>query len=265
MISGRAGTENLTAYALLHEVWENRLPAEIVAEALQIPIRNVKNQVNYFGDRLGTIVTTLDHVMAQPYPSRSRLTQAKQEAAKTLGISVRQLNRFLTRSGVKPRPESIVQRETASKKATERRRLQRILALDVLKGARTLSEAANHAGVHDRTMRRACDNLPVPVRYPDYGKLLPSTRYAVAKCVEMHGDCEHLSTLVASQINRGNEKQVPQMQAKPLLSIMIAWLEGETDQYDPGFEHFFEKYGLKGRKLPYWEKAALADELRQLL
>jgi len=46
---------------------------------------------------------------------------------------------------------------------------------------------------------------------------------------------------------------------------MIAWLEGETEQYDPGFEHFIKMYGLNDRVLPYWERAALADELRQIL
>lgn len=255
----------MTAYALLHEVWAGRMPVEVAAEALQIPIKSVKNQVGYMGNRLETIVTTLDQLTAKTYSSRTELAQAKVEAAKTLGISVRQLNRFLIRSGSKPRPESIKHREEASKKVSERKRLYRVLALDVLKGAKTLSEAANLANVSERTMRRACESLPIPARYPDYDYLLPSARFALAKCVEMHADCEHLATLVESQINRGKEIQVPQMQAKPLLSIMIAWLEGETDQQDPGFDHFFEKYGLKDRTLPYWERAALSDELRRLL
>lgn len=265
MTTYNRGSESLTAYALLHEVWAGRMPVELAAEALHIPIKNVKNQIGYLGNRLETIVKTLDEVMARSYSSRDELAQAKREAAKNLGISVRQLNRFLIRSGGSPRPESIVKREDASKKAVERKRQQRILALDVLKGAKTLSEAANFAGIHERTMRRACDNLPIPVRYPDFDSLMPALRFALAKCVELNTDCEHLSTLVASQIERGRETQVPQMLAKPLLTIMIAWLEGETDQYDPGFEHFLDKYGLKGRNLPYWEKAALADELRQLL
>lgn len=255
----------LTTYALLHAVWQGHMAPEDAAEALGIPARNVKTQVNYLGERLEGIAQTLDSLTAQSYASRSELAEAKRVAAEKLGVSSRQVNRFLSRSGKKPRPESIVSREKASEAATERKRQHRMLALDVLYGRKTLTEAANLSGRHERSMRRVLEDLPIPARYPEYDLLSPSTRYALAKNVEEMRDCGHLSTLVSAQINRKPGEESPQTVAKPLISMMIGWLEGETDQYDPGYEHFLDFYGLKGVDLRFWEKLALADELRHLL
>lgn len=255
----------LSRYAILHAVWRHHLPAEEAAAALGVPIRIVKTQVNYFGERLEQIAQTLDQITAEKYPSRKALVDAKRKAAETLGVSSRQVNRFLSRAGTQPRPESIKSREGASIAATERLRQQRMLAIDVLYGRKTLTEAANIAGRHERSIRRVLDALPVPVRYPDYDRLTSSTRYALAKNVEENRDSEHLATLVTAQINRGRGQDLPQTVAKPLISLMIGWLEGESDKYDPGFEHFFESYGLKGVELRFWGKLALADELRNLL
>lgn len=255
----------LTTYALLHAVWKGHLSAEDAAASLGIPVRNVKTQVNYLGDRLEGIVKTLDTLTAESYPSRKDLSEAKRAAAVSLGISLRQLNRFLSRSGEMPRPQSIKSREEASIRAVERKREQRLLAIDVLYGRKTLAEAANLAGQHERSLRRATEELKVPVRYPDYGHLSPSLRYALAKNVEESLDSEHLATLVAAQINRKGEKTPASASKKPLIELMIAWLEGETDQYDRGFEHFLGMYGLKGVELRFWEKIALADELKNLL
>lgn len=255
----------LTAYAILHAVQQGHMPLQDAVEALEIPAKNVKMQVTYFGDRLGIITQTLNDLTAKRYETRDDLVEAKRRAAETLGVSVRQVNRFLERAGGKPRPESIKQRENASVKATERQRQHRLLALDVLYGRRTLTEAANISGRHERSIRRVLDELPVPVRYPDYGRLSTSTRYALAKNIEENVGSDHLQTLVNAQINRGNLGKLPQTMPKPLISIMIAWLEGETDQYDPGFEHFMEAYRMGGVELRFWERFALADELRHLL
>ena len=255
----------LTTYALLHAVWRGHLTPEDAAETLGIPIRNVKTQVNYLGDRLEGITQALDALAATSYPSRKALASAKKEAAAKLGISPRQVNRFLKRAGAQPRPESIKQREEASIGATNRRREQRLLAVDVLYGRKTLTEAANLSGRHERSIRRVLDSLPVPVRYPDYELLTTSTRYALAKNIEENRECDHLATLVNAQINRPAMKELPKTTEKPLISLMIAWLEGETTEYDPGFEYFLDHYGLKGVTLHFWEKLALADELRNLL
>lgn len=225
----------------------------------------MKTQVNYLGNRLEQIVKTLDTLVAEPYATRGDLSEAKRRAAESLGVSTRQLNRFLRRSGSKPRPQPILRREQASIQATERKRQQRLLALDVLYGRKTLTKAANLAGLHERSMRRVLDNLPIPARYPDYEHLTASTRYALAKNVEEMRDCSHLATLVNAQIHRKTDKTGSQTLEKPLILLMIGWLEGETDKYDPGFEHFLGLYGLKDVELQFWERPALADELRHLL
>lgn len=255
----------LTTYALLHAVLRGHLAPEDAAEALGIPTRNVKTQVNYFGERLEEISQALDALVATPYSSRTELAEAKRKAAERLGVSPRQLNRFLSRAGAKPRPESIVQREKASIAATDRKRQHRLLALDVLYGRKTLTEAANLAGRHERSMRRVIDGLPIPARYPDFDCLSASTRYALAKNVEENRDSEHLATLVSAQVQRDGLETPTQTVQKPLILLMIAWLEGESDKYDPGFEHFLDFYGLKGVELQFWERLALADELRHLL
>lgn len=255
----------LTTYALLHAVWKGHLPPEDAAEALGIPVRNVKTQVNYLGDRLEGIASTLDNLAEKSYPTRRDLAEAKRAAAENLGITTRQLNRFLARAGARPRPESIKKREEASIAAVERKRELRVLAIDVLYGRKTLTEAANLAGKHERSVRRATEELPVPVRYPDYGRLSPSLRYALAKNIEEMRDSGHLATLVDAQINRKGVVTAPSETKKPLILLLIGWLEGETDQYDRGFDHFLEMYGLKGVELRFWEKVALADELRTLL
>lgn len=225
----------------------------------------MKTQVDYFGNRLEQIVKTLDTLVAESYATRGDLSEAKRRAAESLGVSTRQLNRFLRRSGNKPRPQPILRREQASIQATERKRQQRLLALDVLYGRKTLTKAANLAGLHERSMRRVLDNLPIPARYPDYEHLTASTRYALAKNVEEMRDCSHLATLVNAQIHRKTDKTGSQTLEKPLILLMIGWLEGETDKYDPGFEHFLGLYGLKDVELQFWERPALADELRHLL
>lgn len=256
----------LTTYALLHAVWQGHLPAEDAAEALGIPARNVKTQVNYFGDRLANIAGTLDDLIANSYETRGDLAAAKKRAAEKLGVSARQINRFLNRaSAEKPRPEGILRREKASASASERKRQHRLLALDVLYGRKTLTEAANLAGRHERSIRRVLDDLPIPARYPDYEHLTSSTRYALAKNVEEMRDSTHLATLVNAQLHRTGRETLPETTKKPLIMLMIGWLEGETDQYDPGFEHFLAFYGLKGIELRFWERSALADELRNLL
>jgi hypothetical protein len=255
----------LTAYALLHAVWRGHLSAEDAADALGIPARNVKTQVNYFGDRLEQIAQALDELTAGTYSSRQELAEAKRAVAERLGVSPRQINRFLSRTGLRPRPETIKQREEASAAATDRRRQQRMLALDVLYGRKSLEEAAEVCGRHTRTMRRCVDSLPIPVRYPDFDALTFSTRYALGKNVEDRLSSEHLTTLVDAQLQRGAPRSLPSVTEKPLISLMIAWLEEESDVYDPGFEHFLDFYGLKGRKLTMWERQALADELRNLL
>lgn len=255
----------LTTYALLHAVWQGHIPAEVAAESLGIPVRNVKTQVNYLGDRLDVIAKTLDNLTATPYASRKDLSEAKQKAAVTLGVTPRQVNRFLKRSGGNPRPTPIQEREKASIAAVDRKRQQRQLAIDVLYGRKTLTEAANLAGRHERSLRRVLDDLPIPARFPDYERLTSSTRYALAKNLEENRSSEHLATLVSAQLNRETREALPQTAPKPLISMLIAYLEGETDQYDPGYEHFLDFYGLKGVDLLYWEKAALADELKNLL
>ena len=255
----------LITYALLHAVWQGHMTPEDAAEAPGIPTRNVKTQVNYLGDRLEGIAQTLEALAERHYNSRADLAKAKAEAATKLGISVRQVNRFLKRSGSNPRPAPIINREEASKKASERKREHRLLALDVLYGRKTITEAANLANRHERSIRRVLDDLPIPARYPDYERLTPSTRYALAKSVEENVSSEHLATLVNAQLARGDGESTPQIVEKPLISMLIAWLEGETTRYDPGYEHFLEMYGLKGVDLFYWERMALADELRNLL
>lgn len=255
----------LTAYETLHAVWRGHLSPEDAAAAMGIPAKNVKNQVGYLGGRLEGIAESLDELTARDYPSRADLAQAKREASARLGVTMRQLNRFLRRAGQRPRPRPVLEREKASIEATERKRQQRLLALDVLYGSKTLTEAANLAGRHERSLRRVLDDLPVPVRYPDYDKLTPSTRWALEKNVAANRDSEHLKMLVEAQINRAGQETMPQTVQKPLISMLIAWLEGETEQYDPGYEHFLDLYGLKGVELMFWEKAALADELRNLL
>lgn len=255
----------LTTYAILHAVHQGHLSPEDAANALGIPVRNVKTQVQYFGERLKDIAATLDDLTAKPYPSRGDLAAAKQRAAKKLGVSARQINRFLGRTGAKPRPESIIKREEASEKATERKRQHRLLAIDVLYGRKTLTEAANLSGRHERSIRRVLDDLPIPVRYPDFDRLDLSLREALAKNLETGRSCDHLATLVSVQINRTGQESTLKGDRKPLLLLMIAWLEGESDKYDPGFERFLEQYGLKGVELTFWERLALADELRHLL
>lgn len=255
----------LTTYALLHAVWQGHLSADDAAEALGIPVRNVKTQVSYFGSRLEDITVVLDELLAKEYPSRQALAEAKKQAAERLGVSTRQVNRFLNRAGANPRPANIVNREKASALASERQRQKRQAAIEVLRGARDLHEAANLCGIHTRSMRRVLDSLPVPVRYPDYGLLSSSMRHALATNLERDESCDHLATLVTAQLNRKPGEKLPQMVAKPLISMMIAYLEGETTQTDPGFDHFYERYALKDVKLHFWEKLALADELRNLL
>ena len=255
----------LTAYALLHAVWKGHLSPEDAAEAIGIPAKNVKTQVNYFGERLEEITQTLDDLTGHSYATRKDLIEAKHRAAEKLGVSPRQVNRFLSRSGARPRPESIKKREEASIAAVERRREQRLLAVDVLYGRKTLTEAANLSGRHERSIRRVLESLPIPARYPDFAHLTPSTRYALAKNVEENRDSEHLATLVSAQVHRDVRQKLPQTVQKPLITLMIAWLEGESDKYDPGFEHFLDFYGLKGVELRFWERLALADELRNLL
>lgn len=255
----------LTAYALLHAVWKGHMSPDDAAESLGIPVRNVKTQVNYLGDRLETLATTLDELTTTEFGSREALAAAKTQAAQTLGISTRQLNRFLSRSGLKPRPQSIKARESASEGASDRKRQHRLLAVDVLYGRKTLTEAANLSGRHERSIRRVLEELPIPVRYPDFDQLTPSTRYALAKNVEENKDSEHLATLVNAQIQRGWREKLPQTREKPLISLLIGWLEGETEHYEAGYEHFLGIYGLKGVELAFWEKLALADELRNLL
>lgn len=255
----------LTTYALLHAVWRGHMTVEDAAEALGIPVRNVKTQVKYLGDRLEGITQTLDDLTGRKYASRKELADAKKAAATKLDVTPRQVNRFLSRTGKKPRPDSILAREEASIGAVNRKREQRLLAIDVLYGRKTLTEAANLANRHERSLRRVLDELPVPVRFPDYDRLSPSTRYALAKNVEENRDSEHLAMLVSAQINRETPENLPKTVPKPLIMIMIAWLEGETEQYDPGFERFLDSYGLKGTELRYWERTALADELRNLL
>lgn len=258
----------LTTYALLHAVWKGQLPPEDAAEAIGIPVRNVKTQVNYLGERLETIVETLDSLIAASYPSRRALAEAKQKAAVTLGVTTRQVNRFLARAGGNPRPQPIVEREKLSAGASERKRQHRLLALDVLYGRKTLTEAANLAGRHERSLRRVLDDLSIPVRLPDYDKLTPATRYALAKNVEEGIDSEHLAKLVAAQISRGGqieEKDRVKTVEKPLIKLLIANLEGETTHYESGFDTFLAQYGVAGRALTFWEKTAIADELRNLL
>lgn len=255
----------LTTYAVLHAVWRGHLAPEDAAETLGIPTRNVKTQVNYLGDRLEGITQALDDLAATSYPSRKALALAKKEAAAKLGISPRQVNRFLKRAGAQPRPESIKQREEASISATNRKREQRLLAIDVLHGRKTLTEAANLSGRHERSMRRVLDSLPVPVRYPDYERLTDATRYALAKAVEENRNCDHLTRLVNAQINRDWTKPLAKTAEKPLVKALISWLEGEDTRYDPGFDHFLEYYGVNDVALHFWEKLALAEELENLL
>lgn len=256
---------SLSTYAILHAVWKGHMPAEDAAESLGIPTKIVKTQVTYLGSRLEDIVQTLDDLTGREFASRYDLAAAKREVSKKLGVSVRQVNRFLSRAGLKPRPVKIVEREEASARASERAREHRLLAIDVVYGRKTLTEAANVADRHERTIRRVLDDLPIPVRYPDYDLLTPSTRFALGKNLEENRSCDHLATLVGAQINRKGMGLLPQTQAKPLLAMMIAWLEGETEQYDPGYEYFLGRYLLKGIELKFWEKQALADELRNLL
>lgn len=255
----------LTTYSLLHAVLRGHMKPEEAAEAIGIPVRNVKTQVNYFGERLEGITKTLDELTETAYPTRQALIGAKRAAAAELGVSLRQVNRFLSRAGANPRPESIKKREETSIAAVERKKEQRMLAIEVLYGRKTLTEAANLAGRHERSIRRVLDELPIPARFPDYDQLNPSTRYALGKCVEEHRDADHLATIVRAQINRDTSQMPPQTVEKPLLTLMIAWLEGESDKYDPGFDHFLDLYGLKGVELKFWERLALADELRHLL
>lgn len=255
----------LTTYALLHAVYKGQLSPEDAAASLGIPIRNVKTQVNYLGERLEGIAQALDGLIAASYPSRAALAAAKASAAAKLGVSTRQVNRFLLRSGGNPRPDAIKQREEASEAAVSRKKQHHFLALDVLYGRKTLTEAANLAGRHERSIRRVIDDLDIPVRFPDFDKLTDSTRYALAKNVEEHRPSEHLTTLVNAQINRIPGGEPPKTVEKPLIKLLIGWLEGETSKYDPGFDRFLNLYGLKDVNLAYWEKLALADELRNLL
>lgn len=222
----------------------------------------MKTQVDY---RLEGIAQALDGLIATSYPSRAALAAAKASAAAMLGVSTRQVNRFLLRSGGNPRPDAIKQRESASEAATNRKQQHHSLALDVLYGRKTLTEVANLAGRHERSIRRVIDDLDIPVRFPDFDKLTGSTRYALAKNVEEHRLSEHLTTLINAQINRTPGGEPHKMVEKPLIKLLIGWLEGETNKYDPGFDRFLNLYGLKDVNLAYWEKLALADELRNLI
>lgn len=252
----------LTTYALLHEVYKGQLSPEDAAASLGIPTRNVKTQVNYSEE---DVAQALDGLSAVSYPSRAALAAAKASAAAKLGISTRQVNRFLLRSGSNPRPDAIKQRERASEAATSRKKQHHSLALDVLYGRKTLIEAANLAGRHERSIRRVIDDLDTPVRFPDFDKLTGSTRCALAKNIEAGRPSEHLTTLVNAQINRISGGKPQKAVEKPLSKLLIGWLEGETNQYEPGFDHVLSLYGLKDVNLAYWEKQALADELRNLL
>ena len=202
-------------------------------------------------------IHTIEALADREYTSRSDLARAKREAATKLGVTVRQINRFLSQSGAYLRPEPIKKREETASNAADTREKCINYAIEVLQGHRTLAEAAIVANRHERSIRRVLDNLPIPVRFPDYGRLGGSTRYALSENVRRGRCSKHLTPFIEDQINPGKRIGTNKTTRLTVLGLMSA-LNGEKEANDPVFKAYFRRYKLKGVDLLYLERLAIA-------
>lgn len=138
-------TELIEVFEMLQA---KKITVEQAAIALELPVRDLRFRLSRWGDRLPLLLSTLQKIKEG--------SLARDDAARTLGCSVRQVNYLMETWKVsRPLPQYIVTR-TASKVKWE---LRKKFAIEYIAGQSTIEDAAEAAQVSDRQMRRWVSEL----------------------------------------------------------------------------------------------------------
>lgn len=174
-----------------------RMTEQEVADALNIPLRSYRIRCTKWGHRFPLMLTVLDKIAADSI--------TRSEAAETLGVSVRQVNK-LSESWKVQRPvkEYLIER-TRSKVKWEIRKKH---AIDFISGSMPLDEAAERSGVSTRMMRRWVSDLLMKhfeMPWKDLVKLPDSRRRRLAQTIEDAEGLELAKQNVLNAIARGDK------------------------------------------------------------
>ena len=165
---------NLLDVYILHDRGE--ITDDEAAEALQMSVKTWRFHLKRHGLRLPLVLAILDKVR------EDRITRS--EAAEALGRTERQVN-MLMQNFKAPRPlkEYLLLRERAQVKWEVRKRF----AIDYIAGTMALDDAAEHAEVSDRQMRRWVKDLldkHFGMVWGDLKELDATRRYKLASQIE---------------------------------------------------------------------------------
>ena len=150
---------DLLPYEIVYLAGKGDIKIEEAARRLNKSPQAVAVMIGKWDGRLNTLLKVLKSLKEQP-ETREDYAERRLKAAKTLGITERQLNRLMNKGQIeRKRPKKVEKREETAENAQKKWELRQKAAICIIDGTMTPEEAGLHAEVSSRQMYRWATKL----------------------------------------------------------------------------------------------------------